>query len=787
MSLGLGMSSGLRALSAARLGMQTAGNNVANANTKGYSRQRIELSAALPFGIGRGMQIGTGVEVGGISRLVDGGLERRLQLQLGLMGTAELDHSRLGEIEGILAEPDGGLSESLASLFGSIDQLRTDPADRALRGGVTQAASQLSQNFRLVADRFQGLAGSSFNEIRGLVRQVNERVSAIADLNRQIVGIEANGSAANDLRDSRAQHIKEIGRLLDANVIERPSGSIDLIVGGSLLVAGDRAASLNVGKDGNGRSQVTVGNAATPATLRSGRIAGLLAQEQGKLPEIVERIDRLARNAILEMNRIHSTGMPRSGPFQALSAANSVQDRNGSGRPGDELLAQAGLPFDVQSGSLYVAVTDLGSNTMRRTRIDIDPRTMTLDNLAAQLSAIPNLNASVDPTGRLRIAADAGYGFDFSPRLEPNPDAAGSFGGMLPSIGSRNAGPFDLSGQTFPVQFTVTTGTATAPVTTTISLDANEFVNPGAATPAELAAAINRDLGSNGSASAVGGRLVLQAAEGGASAQLALANVGGGTALTALSLSSAVASGRDLPLKISVEGTYTGSDNRQLTFVPDSDGQVGQDQDLRVRVLDQNGNLVTTINVGQGYEPGKPIDIGNGVKVSFGPGTVSATNGNVFALETLADSDTSDVLVALGINSFFRGSSSTDIEVDPSLLANPDRLAAGIGRAEGDAGNLARLTNLRSRNVDQLDQNTIEDFYADLVGDIGFDTAAAANTLTAEQKLMDFLENERERISGVNIDEEMVDMLRFQQSYDAAARFIAIAQEMTSTLINLGR
>lgn len=787
MSLGLGMSSGLRALSAARLGMQTAGNNVANANTKGYSRQRVELSAALPFGIGRGMQIGTGVEVSGISRLVDGGLERRLQLQLGLMGAAELDHSRLGEIEGILAEPDGGLSESLASLFGAIDQLRTDPADRALRGGVTQAASQLSQNFRLVADRFQGLAGSSFNEVRGLVRQVNERVAAIAELNRQIVGIEANGSAANDLRDTRAQHVKEIGKMLDANVIERPSGSVDLIIGGSLLVAGDRAASLNVGKDGEGRTRVSVGNAATPINLRSGRIAGLLSQEQGKLPAIVDRIDRLARNAILEMNRIHSTGMPRSGPFQSLNSAYGAQDRNGSGRAGDELLSQAGLPFDVQSGSLYVAVTDLGTNTMRRTRVDIDPRAMTLDDLAARLSAIPNLNASVDPTGRLRIAADAGYGFDFSPRLEPNPDADGSFGGMLPSIGSRNAGPYDLGNQTFPVQFTVTTGTAAAPVTTTISLDANEFANPGAATAEELASAINRDLGGNGRASVVGGRLVVQASEGGVSSQLTLANVGGGSALTALSLSGTTAVGRDNPLKVSVEGTYTGNDNRQLTFVPESDGRVGQDLDLRVRVLDQNGNLVTTVNIGQGYEPGKPIDIGNGVKISFGPGTVSATDGNVFALDTLADSDTSDILVALGVNIFFRGSSSSDIEVDPALLANPDRLAAGVSRAEGDAGNLARWTSLRSRNIDQLDRNTIEDFYADLVGDVGFDTAAAASTLTAEQNLMSFLENERERISGVNVDEEMVDMLRFQQSYEAAARFIAIAQEMTSTLINLGR
>jgi flagellar hook-associated protein 1 FlgK len=93
MSFGFGIGSGLRALEAARFGMQIAGNNVANANTPGYSRQRIDLAAAMPYAVGSNLQIGTGVEVRGITRLVDDGLEQRMQLQLGLVGSAELDQS----------------------------------------------------------------------------------------------------------------------------------------------------------------------------------------------------------------------------------------------------------------------------------------------------------------------------------------------------------------------------------------------------------------------------------------------------------------------------------------------------------------------------------------------------------------------------------------------------------------------------------------------------------------------------------------------------------------------
>ncbi|MBL8754065.1 MAG: flagellar hook-associated protein FlgK [Planctomycetes bacterium] len=786
MSFGLGLTAGLRALQAARYGMQTAGNNVANANTPGYSRQRVDLASSMSFGLA-GMQIGTGVDISGISRLVDDGLERRLQMQLGLVGAAELSQAHYREIESILGEPDEGLSSSFKDLFGAVDQLRTDPSDRALRGGLIQAGNSLSQGFRLVSQRFGELSGNTFEEVRGLVRVVNERADAVAQLNAQIIAAEANGSDANDLRDVRSQHVKELGRLLDVRTIERGSGSLDVLVGGHLLVAGDRASGLAAGKDADDSTVITVGNSRSPALIREGRIAALLAQEEEGLPGLQSRLDQLAQSTILEWNRLHTTGMPASGPFRTLTAAYGAEDGDGDGSRGDELLAQSGFVFPVQDGELYVAVTDLETGQLQRTRLDIDPNAMTLDDVASALNGIEHLTASVDPTGRLRITADDGYGFDFSPRLDPNPDGQGTFGGMAPTIGSTSAGPYDLSGQTFPVSFTVQTGTATAPTTTTVTLAATDFANAANATVDELVAAINADLGSAGTARSVGGRLVLQSSQGGSDSELGLANVGAGTALGALGLSTATATGRDRAVEVEIEGAFTGSENTRFTFVPESDGVIGQTTDLRVNVFDQDGALVTTLAVGEGYEPGEPIALGNGIRVSFGAGRISATDGQAFELDALADSDTADFLVATGMNAFFLGSNAADIAVNPELLGNPDRLAAGLGSATGDAGNLARIVGLRNLDLDDLDTNTIEDFYADIVGDVGFETAAATSALTAQNQLLAQLQADRDAVSGVNLDEEMVDMMRFQQSYEAAARFLSVAQEMTDTLINLGR
>jgi len=782
MTFGFGMGAGLAALRAAQLGMQTAGNNVANANTPGYARQRVELGSAFSYGVRGNLQVGTGVDVNGISRLIDDGLERRIQLQLGLVGAAEVDSMRLREIESIFAEPDEGLSNSFKDMFGALDQLRTDPADRALRGGLIQSGAVLSDQFNLISRRLGALGADTFDEVRGLTRQVNQHTQAIARLNEQIIATEANGSQANDLRDARSQHTKELGKLLDTQAIERSTGSVDLLVGGSLVVAGGRATELRVGKSGDGATELYVGDSRAPAQVNEGRIAALLRQEQGGLPGYTSRIDELARSTILEWNRIHSTGVPASGPFQSLIAANAAVDGDGDGVIGDELLSQAGFAFPVERGELYVAVTNRDTGALERTRVDIDPDAMTLQDLAAELSAIDHLSATVDPTGRLRVNADSGYGFDFSPRLDPNPDG-GTFGGLNPTVGSADAGPYNLSTQPLPIIVDVDTGAAVVPVT----LEATDFADPAAATADELVAAFNADLGAAASASTVGGRLMVTSSQGGSSATLSLSDANGGGALAALGMTSAVVQGRDHAIAVRVEGAYDGSENQQFTFAPESSGTIGVSDELRVRVLDQNGQLVTTLDVGSQYQTGEPLSLGNGVQVSFGAGELSAESGQAFALDVIADSDTSDVLVATGMNAFFLGSTAADMQVNEELEGNPDRLAAGTGPASGDAGNLMRLVGLRDRDLASLDANTIEDFYADLVGDLGFDTAAARGAPDAQAQLLGQLEADRESVSGVNIDEEMVDLLKYQQSYEAAARFISVAQEMTEVLINLGR
>lgn len=783
--MSFGLDAAIRALTAASLGIQTAGNNVANAATPGYSRQRLLLSSALPVTVSGGFQIGTGVEVNGVVSTVDEGLEVQLRLQLAASGRALVDVRSWTEIEGLFNEPAGGLGSQLSDLFAKIGTLQNDASDLGLRSGVIQSAKGLTANLNLLADRLSAIERGTFDQVDALVRQVNEHAAAIAKLNDQIIAAEANGSRANDLRDTRAQRIKDISQIVEVRAIEQRNGSVDVSLDGRTLVSGTRSVALRAFVDDRGATQITVGKSKAALVVRSGQIAGFLANEGEGARRVRTELDRLAYNLAFEVNRVHTTGVPRSGSFTGLSSFYSVADSDGDGQRGDELLAQADLPFPVTAGELFVTVTNRTTGEIERSRIDIDPSAMTLDDLADALTKIPHVSASVDPTGRFRVNAESGFGFDFGNRLDTTPDSFGSFGGAAPSIASTDVGPFDLSAALAapPATFTAVIDGNPVPIT----LAPGEFVDPTSVTVDELVAAINSDLGTAGKAANVGGRLVIRSNSSGASATLALTD-GTGAPLAALGLATgATRNGQDQAVSPKINGTYTGASNGRLVFVPDGDGQIGVTPGLTVSVFDAQGIKIATLDVGSTYSPGSSIEVADGVSVSFGPGNLSATFQDVFAVDTIHDSDTSDVLVALGLNSFFHGTNASDLSVNRAIETNPDLLAAGLSGAQGDASNLARLMNLRGTEIAALDDKSIEDFYSGIVGGVGFDSASAQHFLEAQDALLHSIQEQRDSVSGVNIDEETVDMLRYQQAFEAASRFVSVVTEITETLMNIAR
>ncbi len=149
--------------------------------------------------------------------------------------------------------------------------------------------------------------------------------------------------------------------------------------------------------------------------------------------------------------------------------------------------------------------------------------------------------------------------------------------------------------------------------------------------------------------------------------------------------------------------------------------------------------------------------------------------------------DTSDVLAALGVNTFFQGSDASDIAVNASLEGRPELLAAALTNLPGDGGNAARLAELDSATSAQLGDVSILDFYNGIAGDVAVTTAAAHSSAEASSAIVSSLQAEKESISGVSLDEEAIDLLKYERAFQGAARYVSVVDQLMDEMLALVR
>lgn len=776
--MGLSTNIGLRALLTSQSALDTIGHNVANANTEGFSRQRVQISNARPINL-RGLQLGHGVQADSVIRSVDELLNGRILRQSATLGRLDAQLTEMQSIEALIDEPGSdGFGALLDGIFENLSSLSANTEDLVARTGAVQASENLVSRFHQVAGEIDQLQRDAQVKARSLAEDVNVLAARIVGLNAEITQTEAEvGAVANDLRDQRDLALRQLSKRIDIEAREDAQGSVQVQVGGQLLIGARSVNRMSVETEADGEITIRLAGGVRDVEPSGGEIAGLVEFSRTFASAVGGDLDTYARNIARELNRAHSTGVPLSGGFDQLRGTNAVVDVDGDGELGDALLREAGLPFDVESGELYVHVIDQQTGELETERIAIDPDRMTVQAFLDAVSDIPALTARLDSFGRVNIDATAGSKFHFGRPVDTAPDGHASFGGGRATTVGSIAGPFSMGG----VQ-TVDFNGASGPFT--VSIDPQGFQGVGEGTAAEVAGALNADpnfSGANLRAVVVGQRLAIQTLGEGAAESF---EITGGSALTALGLNTGAVNGQDLAVEVALSGSYSGADNRRWTFEPLSDGVIGTTPGLEVAVRDENGALVTTLDVGAGYAPGNSIEVSDGISVSFTVGEVSATDGDAFATEVIADSDTSDVLVGLGLNAFLTGTDATTIDLREDIRRDPRKLAASSTGAVGDGGALLDMIRVQSLDVEEVG-GTLGEFYGTMVGDIGFEIGSTQNAQEIESFLLDSLEAQREEVSGVNVDEELVRMIQFEQSYQAAAQFLQVVNQLNDTVLAL--
>lgn len=773
-----GLDIGLRALLTAKSSLETVGHNISNANTEGYSRQDLHVSAARSLKI-RGLQMGSGVNGDMVLRTEDTLLQRRIISQTSLVGRLDSMVVNMGGVEALLGEPGGfGLGGLMNDFFASVSDLSTNPEDAVYRTGMTQAATGLTSQFRQLADELSQLQTEAVDRVDFFTKEVNIRAAQIVEFNKEITKIEATGVTANDLRDQRDLALRRLAEQVDITFHENEQGAVRVLVSGQLLVGPTTVNELRAERDDDGNLELFLQGGTKPVTVGSGEIGGLLEFAESFVPGLASEIDRLARAMIVEANRAHSTGIPQSGGFQNLTGEFALMDQDNDGAVTDELLSAAGLPFELRGGVLHVNVRATANGDLVTHKIEIDPARTTVGDLIDELNDLPDLAASLDSTGRLKLNASSGHRFDFSRRLNAAPDSAGTFGSGRASTGSALQEPFNLiTGSTLDL-----TGPASS---FSITFNSADFDDMSEASASEVAAVINASPGMNTNllrAVAQGDKVYLQTIGSGSTEGF---TIDGGTAAPVLGFAAATAvSGHDTSVGVTISGSYTGEQNELYVFRPSGDGEIGTTPGLQLIVETQDGQPVATLDVGPDYLPGTPLAFADGISASFTFGSLSAADNDSFQVHAIADSDTSDVLVALGVNSLFSGTDAGTFQLREDIGADASLLSASSTGASGDNGALLEMMALASEDVQELGQSFSE-FYGAVVGGVGFDISSTQNSFEVEQFLVDALDQRRAQVSGVNVDEELVDMIQFEQAFGAASQFIQIINQLYDEVLNL--
>ncbi len=335
MSTFSGLNVGLTSLHAQRRGLELTGHNVANANTEGYSRQRVRLEAdagpVTPALHSVWHGAGNGVAVADVQRVRDAFLESRALKERGTEAELRGRQVLLSRVEGILAEPsDAGIQSQLSDFWAGWGDVANHPTDLAARSQLLERARTLANGINTAVDRIDAQRGASQEQLAATVADITSTAASVADFNKAIMSASRSGLSTNDLSDRRDLLVQRLGALAGVTVRSGDAGSVDVLLGGRPLMAGSRSEALLVQSTAGagGSTSVRWASDGAPAAV-GGDAGGLVQGVDVVLPRYREGLLALASQLATSVNEQHAAGFDQAG-----MSGTAFFTRDASGRLG---------------------------------------------------------------------------------------------------------------------------------------------------------------------------------------------------------------------------------------------------------------------------------------------------------------------------------------------------------------------------------------------------------------------------------------------------------------------
>lgn len=315
------MGLGTRAMFANMATLQSIGNNIANANTKGYSRQETQLETAGGQYTGSGF-FGQGVNVTTVARSYDRFLTTQAAAAASVAAYDSTRSSQLQQLENVFTLGDKGLGHAAGQLLNSFVDVANNPSDASARQVVLTRAQELSTRFTAAGEQLVALQDGVAMDMRTAVSTVNELARQVASLNMQISAQNGSGHSPNDMLDQRDLLISQISQLINVTTIPASDNSVGLFVGGGMsLVLGGDANTLKAATDPYDVTKLQlameeggVDRFIPGSSIAGGSIAGLMRFQNDDLTDARNLLGQMAVAISGALNEQQSLGLDLGQP-----------------------------------------------------------------------------------------------------------------------------------------------------------------------------------------------------------------------------------------------------------------------------------------------------------------------------------------------------------------------------------------------------------------------------------------------------------------------------------------
>jgi flagellar hook-associated protein 1 len=296
------LNTALTGIMTARTGLDTTSHNISNANTKGYTRQRVDQSARLPLATQDGF-IGTGAQVDRIGRARDAFLDARVRTGARTLGEVAQRSEMLARAEQVMAEPDQGITAAVGDVWSAWEDLALNPPDTAARTTVIESLANMSARVRAVSGGWDQLEADASVHMSVLVDDVNSTLHHVAELNDQIRDQSAAGGEPNDLMDQRDLLLDELAQKVGANFTHVDDGTVRVTINGLSLVDANHVSELTLDETTH-----TLSHPSGAAFQVGGEIAGNQRFLTQDLPGLRQALDTWVVDYSAALNAQHAAG-----------------------------------------------------------------------------------------------------------------------------------------------------------------------------------------------------------------------------------------------------------------------------------------------------------------------------------------------------------------------------------------------------------------------------------------------------------------------------------------------